>query len=449
MKTKLLIFGITGDLSTRKLLPALNAIIKTGDFEALEIIGVSRRDVDAQSLGIDTLLGKVKIFSMNVARREEYDRLKDFVALESDEQLIAYLSVPPSAATQIVDFMGEAGLNTPNVKILFEKPFGVDYTSATEVIKRTARYYEEDQIYRIDHYLAKEMAQNIVAFRGANALFAHIWNGNSVEKIEIVATETIGIEGRANFYEQTGALRDVLQGHLMQLLALTLMDIPPNLDWERLPELRKEALEYVRPADPRRAIRAQYDTYQTEVENPGSLTETFVSVELASDNPKWQNVPITLTTGKAMDTKTTEVRIHFRKTHEAQSNCLTLHIQPDEGIEIELFAKKPGYDRAFQTHKLGFSYPEDAVLPDAYEQVIVDAIHSRKSLFTSSEEVLRSWQILQPVLDAWSMDDSQLRTYPGGSSTHNICSVERTTDIATYSVTTEKYATMKSHGDND
>lgn len=428
MKTKLLIFGITGDLSTRKLLPALSAIIKTGDFNDLEVIGVSRKQVDLgellkASIGSAELINKFSVFSMNVADVAEYERLKDFVKVGEDDQLLAYLSVPPSAATQIVDFMGEAGLNTPNVKILFEKPFGVDYLSATEVIERTSRHYSEDQIYRIDHYLAKEMAQNIVAFRGANALFTHIWNNSSIEKIEIVATETIGIEGRANFYEQTGALRDVLQGHLMQLLALTLMEVPPNLDWEKLPGLRTEALRHVQPADPQKATRAQYDTYQAEAENSGSLTETFVSLELTSDDPKWRGIPIVLTTGKALDKKTTEVRIHFRKDHDAQSNCLTLHIQPNEGVEIELFAKKPGYDRTFQPHKLGFSYPEDTVLPDAYEQVIVDAIRSHKSLFTSSDEVLRSWQILQPVLDSWDMDNNPLKVYSSGSSTHNICSV--------------------------
>lgn len=423
MKTKLLIFGITGDLSTRKLLPALNAIIKTGEFDDLDIIGVSRRKVDVVSLGAGALADRMSIFSMNVARNEDYEKLKSFIALDTKEQLLVYLSVPPSAATQIVDFLGETGLNAPNVKILFEKPFGVDYVSATEVIERTSRYYSEDQIYRIDHYLAKEMAQNIVAFRGGNALFTHIWNNTSIERIEIIATETIGIEGRANFYEQTGAMRDVLQGHLMQLLALTLMDIPAELDWEVVPRLRAKALDSVQPVSPEKVLRAQYDTYQNEAGNIGSLTETFVSVELASNDPKWEGVPIVLTTGKAMNEKTTEVRIHFRKSHDAQSNCLTLHIQPNEGVEIELFTKKPGYDRTFQPHKLGFSYPEDTILPDAYEQVIVDAIRSRKSLFTTSDEVLRSWQVLQPILDHWDMNDIPLKIYPSGSSTHDICSV--------------------------
>lgn len=429
MKTKLLIFGITGDLSTRKLLPALDAIIKTDEYDDLEIIGVSRRQVDIPqllqtALGSAVLQDRTTVFTMNVAEAEDYVKLKDFIDLEMEEQLLVYLSVPPSAATQIVDFMGEAGLNTPNVKLLFEKPFGVDYASAVEVIARTARYYNEEQIYRIDHYLAKEMAQNIVAFRGGNALFGHVWNNNSIEKIEIIASEKIGIEGRAGFYEQTGALRDVVQGHLMQLLALTLMETPDEFDWSKLPELRLEALRAIEPAAPKDAMRAQYDTYQTEVDNPGSLTETFVSVELSSSDPAWEGVPIRLITGKAMDKKTTEVRIYFRRMYEAQSNCLTFHIQPDEGVEIELYAKKPGYDREFETQKLAFTYPEDTILPDAYEQVIVDAIRSHKSLFTSSEEVLCSWKILQPLLDDWNMSNNPPKKYTSGSATHNICSVE-------------------------
>ena len=425
MKTKLLIFGITGDLSTRKLLPALQEIIATGEFDDVSITGVSRRDVDVaalldSSLGNTGLLSRISMVTMDLAEAKDYVRLKEQIALQDDEQLVVYLSVPPMAATQIVDFMGEAGINTPNVKILFEKPFGIDLISAQDVIQRTARYYTEDQLYRIDHYLAKEMAQNIVAFRGRNALFSHIWNNNFIQSIEIVASEQIGIEGRAQFYEQTGALRDVVQGHLMQLLALTLMDIPHEFDWQELPELRLKALEYLQPVDPTRAVRAQYEGYQDEVDNPGSQTETFVGIELQSTQPRWLDVPIRLMAGKALAEKTTEVRIHLKKLHEAQSNCVVFKIQPDEGIRIELFAKKPGYAREFEAQTLGFNFPEDEKLPDAYEQVIVDAIHSRKSLFTSSDEVLRSWQLLAAVQHAWDMDAIPMTHYAKGSDIASI-----------------------------
>lgn len=427
MKTKLLIFGITGDLSRRKLLPALGAMMRSGETEELQIIGVSRREVDQGALLTEAnateLTRFLSVFTMDLTASGDYARLRKHIALTRDEQLIVYLSVPPMAAAQIVDFLGEAQINTPNVKLLFEKPFGMDYSSAEEVIARTSRYFKEEQLYRIDHYMAKEMAQNIVTMRGGNALFGHVWNGAAIEKIEIHALETIGIEGRAGFYEQIGALRDVVQGHLMQLLALTLMEVPADFDWSELPKKRLAALESLRPADPQKAVRAQYETYQEEVANPGSQTETFVSLELRSRDPKWQDVPLVLTTGKALDRKATEIIVHFRKEHEAQSNRLIFKIQPDEGVTVELYAKKPGYDREFYAQQLSFSYPEETVLPEAYEQVLVDAIRSRKSLFTSSDEVLQSWRILQPVLTAWGMDDEPLKTYPSGNATHNICSV--------------------------
>ncbi|HEU4830944.1 MAG TPA: hypothetical protein VFS65_02100, partial [Candidatus Saccharimonadales bacterium] len=176
-----------------------------------------------------------------------------------------------------------------------------------------------------------------------------------------------------------------------------------------------KALSQVEVADPKKAIRAQYEGYQKEVDNPGSLTETFVSLELRSTQPRWLDVPILLRTGKSLDRKTTEIRIHLKKMSEAQSNCIIFRIQPNEGIDIELFTKKPGYERNFETRHLKLDFPEDTKLPDAYEQVIVDAIRSHKSLFTSSGEVLRSWEILQSVQRAWSMDHTPLPTYPVGS----------------------------------
>lgn len=426
MQTKLLIFGITGDLSQRKLLPALSKLVETGGFENLEIIGVSRREVNVDELlgGVENLKGCVSIFTMDLASSGDYIKLKEHLELKDDEQLLAYLAVPPSAATQIVDFMGEAGMNTPNVKVLFEKPFGIDLVSAQNFIARTARYFTEDQLYRIDHYLAKEMAQNIVAFRGGNALLGNIWNNNFIESIEIIASEKIDIEGRGQFYEQTGALRDVVQGHLMQLLALTLMDIPADFDWQQLPELRYKALKQLVPASPDKAFRAQYEGYQEEAENSGSTVETFVRLELSSTQPRWLDVPIFLTTGKALDKKTTEVRVHLKKLHEAQSNTLVLRIQPNEGIDIELFTKKPGYDRDFETRHLELTFPEDISFPDAYEQVLVDAVRSEKSLFTSSPEVIRSWEVLEPLQTSWNMTSWPLPTYKKGSAAASVSSVE-------------------------
>ena len=425
MKTKLLIFGITGDLGTRKLLPALEQIISTGDFGDLTVIGVSRHAVNVLDLFVKCrsktfLDNKLSIFEMDLGKLEDYYRLKDYVSLGSDEQMIIYLAVPPKATSEIVDLLGEAGINMPNVKILFEKPFGVDLDSARQLIERTALYFSEEQTYRIDHYLAKEMSQNIVAFRGQNALFSDIWNNNFIESIEIIASEKIDIEGRVQFYEQTGALRDVMQGHLIQLLALTLMDIPPDLDWEKMPELRLASLGHLHLTTPHQVVRAQYEGYGDEVGNPSSMVETFVSIELCSHQPKWLGVPIKLITGKALSETTTEIRIRLKKTDEAQSNRLTFRIQPDEGIDIELFSKKPGYSRTCEVRHLSFNYPADTKLPDAYEQVIVDAISSQKSLFASSEEVLQSWRILQPIQDDLIIDKNEPKLYKKGSSVDSI-----------------------------
>ena len=425
MSTKLIIFGITGDLSTRKLLPALAQIINTGKFEDMSVIGVSRREINVlellqSTIGANNLESRIQGFTMDMGSADDYVRLKDVVALSDTDQAIIYLSVPPNATAQIVELLGQSGFNGPNVKLLLEKPFGVNLTSAHDMIDHVATYFEESQVYRIDHYLAKEMSQNIVAFRSGNALFDHIWDHGLIERVEVAAIEKIGIEGRADFYEQTGALRDIVQGHLMQLLSLTIMDTPDAMQWDDMPVLRFDALRDVTLADPSLAVRGQYETYKDEVGNQDSFVETFVSLELHSSNPKWQNVPLILTTGKALNEKATEVRVYFRKMSDTQTNCLIFKIQPHEGVEIELAIKKPGYDREFETKKLAFEYASDAMLPDAYEQVIVDATLSRKSLFASSDEVIRAWEILQPVQDLWLKNADDLRRYESGATPESI-----------------------------
>lgn len=415
MKTKLVIFGITGDLAQRKLLPALANVIEAGQADDLTIVGVSRRPVEQFAVlgGHHQLHGTTSMFQMDLDTTDDYGKLRDYIAQEDDEQVLFYLSVPPESASGIVENLGRAGLNGQHNKILLEKPFGRDVVSAQAMIDHTAAYFHESQIYRIDHYLAKEMAQNIVTFRARNAIFSHLWSNEYIERIEILALESIGIEGRAAFYEQTGALRDIVQGHLLQLLALTLLDLPDELDWHELPALRDKALAGITPVDPVRTARAQYEGYREEVDNPGSSVETFVSVQLESTDPKWQGVPLVLTTGKALESKKTEVRIHFRRQNDRQSNFLIFKIQPDEGIALDLLTKKPGYDMEVEHQKLSFMYSSDQRLPDAYEQVLVDAMNSRKSLFATSAEVLRAWEILAPLQTAWQTNSDIFLYAPG------------------------------------
>lgn len=423
MKTKLIIFGITGDLAHRKLLPALSRIIATGKFEDLSIIGVSRRHVEQYELlgeHHQQLHGTTSMFTMDLSDPSEYAKLREYIDLQDDEQALFYLAVPPTSSPQIIENLGKAGMNTPNCKLLLEKPFGIDLPSAKDMIAHVAQYFDESHMYRIDHYLAKEMAQNIVIFRASNAIFNSIWDNRFIESVEIIASEEIGIEGRTHFYEQTGALRDVLQGHMLQLLSLILLHVPEELNWDALPTARLEALRQVQPADPSVSVRAQYEGYREEVGNPNSQTETFVSTVLSSSDPVWQGVPLRLTTGKALDRKTTEVRVNFRRTKAIQSNSLIFHIQPNEGIEIDLITRKPGYDQEFQTQKLQFLYPEGTELPEAYEQVIVDAIRSHKSLFTTGDEVVRAWEILTPLQRAWTNGEDELKIYPSHSDAADI-----------------------------
>lgn len=386
MKTKLVIFGITGDLSHRKLLPALDEIAKTGDYEDLSIIGVSRREVDVTDLlkGQPDLVSRTTAFTMDLAEPNDYRRLSDYLELQPDEQALFYLSVPPGAAADIVDFLGQTALNTPNVKLLFEKPFGFDVSSARDFIERTARYFKEDQLYRIDHFMAKEVAQAVINLRSNAENHHYHWSNASITSVNIVAAEILDVKDRAVFYEQTGALRDIIQGHLIQLLALVLM----QPDGGTLPERRQRALEQLQVAEASEAQRAQYEGYQADVGNPGSLTETFASVALKSNDPKWSGVPIRLTTGKCLNEKRTYIEVKYT----------------DNVVN------------RFEEGKLAV----EGRLKDAYERVLVEAIASRKSIFTTSPEVVRAWEILADVQETWAMDNRPLRTYTPGSSIEQI-----------------------------
>jgi len=388
MKTKLLIFGITGDLSKRKLLPALSDIVVAGEFDDLSIIGVSRREVDVaalltESLGNADLKARTSVFTMNLAEPSDYAKLKDFINLQDDEQLLAYLSVPPNSATQIVNSMGQAGINALSVKILFEKPFGLDLSSAQAIIEEAGRYFNENQIYRIDHYMAKEVASEIIRLRSNAENHHHHWSNKSVSSIEIIASEEIGVENRATFYEQTGALRDVIQGHLMQLLALVLMDFSSGVDDSLLASHRLAALERIKPADPALVMRAQYEGYQQEVGNIGSQTETFASVVLESDDERWRGVKISLATGKMLAEKKTAITIKYKDG--------TQDVFEEGGVLVA-----------------------GGKLPNAYERVLVAAIRSEKGIFTSSQEVIRTWMIFDDIQRTWNYDSSDLEVYQPG-----------------------------------
>jgi glucose-6-phosphate 1-dehydrogenase len=453
----LVIFGITGDLSRRKVMPALYHLIKDHLLpEHFEIIGTSR-----QSLTIDDLLKEIELCVLEVDNICDPDALQAFrqclriVQLDPNNSTdfdklhatlddietehgvcmnrLYYLSIPPQVYGTVVHALGEHELNQgcqhgrAVSRLLVEKPFGQDYSSAEQLITTTAAAFEEDQVLRIDHYLAKETAQNILTFRQRNPLFASIWSNRNVKSIDIVAYEKIGIEGRIDFYERVGALRDLIQSHLIQLLTLTTMELPATIGDGEVTHLAKQALldAVVPPTAAEiatKVIRAQYQGYRDEVNNPDSMTETFVSLQLEIDNDRWQGVPIWLRTGKAMATKRTDITLSFGHLGpNAADNKLTFRIQPNEGIDIQLLVKKPGFDNAVHPASMDFSYNTtfagDHGHPDAYERVLIDAIRGDHMLFATSQEVMASWRILQPVLDHWSQDDSDLKSYPIGSDT--------------------------------
>lgn len=428
--TILVIAGISGDLSRRKLLPAIREIARTGVLPTkFHIVGITHTDISKKEIlsGGDYSLieDMIEVYHMDLTNTADCAKLGEHLnkideSFATSSQRLFYLAVPPQVAPPIVEHMGESGLlKHTGTKLLLEKPFGTDLASAQDLVEHLKRYCTEDQLYRIDHYMAKEMAQNLVVFRTGNSLIKRTWNKDFIESIHITAAETIGIEGRAAFYEQTGALRDFVQNHLLQLASLVLMDVPGGHDWEDIPSLRLRALEALEaPQDVHAQVkRGQYEGYRDEVGNPDSSAETYVSMRLYSNAERWQGVPITLTTGKALSQKSTTIRIRYRRTDARHANELIMRIQPNEGVTLQMWVKQPGYDRVMQRLPLEMAYGSRfSGLPDAYERVFVDAIRSDRALFTTSDEVLAAWRILKPVQQAWEMSDDDLFIYKSGSS---------------------------------
>ena len=433
LPTILIIIGITGDLSKRMLLPALGELANAGELpDNFCLIGTTRQaDVKLKDLfkGLkdQTYLEKhSELFQMNIAEEKEYKKLsKRLKEIEKDfgkkAQRVFYLSIPPQVSRPVIELLGKSGLSKiENTKILLEKPFGTDLESAKELISEIDLHFNPDQVYRIDHYLAKEMTQNLLIFRIGNSLFKHTWNRDFIEKIEITASEKIGIEGRANFYEQTGALKDIIQSHLLQLAALTLMELSETFDVVDVPEKRLSALKSLQLVIGK-SIHGQYEGYRKETDNSNSIVETFASLTLASTSSEWRGVPIILTTGKNLDAKKTEIKITYRQEDVRESNQLILRLQPNEGIELSLWTKRPGYDKQIEQHKLHFDYKDHyETLPEAYERVLVDAINSDHSLFTSSAEVLEAWRIIEPIQRRWESQGDDLVVYPVGSKASQV-----------------------------
>lgn len=444
----LIIFGITGDLARRMILPALYHLARQNLLPAsYRIVGVSRSHSDVETLlnkiaaslkaageHCDTKvlhkLGKsIELMKLDGADLGSYAQLQQRLAAIEDEASVCmnrlfYLAVPPEHFTPIVKNLGASGLAAPckhgtgQARLLIEKPFGNNLASAKQLIAQLQQHFSEEQLYRIDHFLAKETVQNLLTFRLRNPLFQTVWNKSSINRIVVSATETIDIEGRAAFYEQTGALRDMIQSHVLQVLSLVMMELPGMPSAKEIHEEKAALLESLRPAHVDQVVRGQYTGYRHEVNNAHSQTETFVALRLEAANARWQGVPIFMRSGKALDQKNTEVSLHFKaKATGNDDNILVFSLAPNEGITLRLLAKKPGFADAMQDVNMSFCYNRDFAAerqPSAYERVLLDVFRGDQTLFASSREVLASWHVVDALLASWHTA-TPLHTYKKGS----------------------------------
>ena len=463
-KFSIVIFGASGDLTKRKLMPALYSLYKEKRLDdEFAILGVSRTEysddeyrayilqelqefikVEEQDIELmPRFVAHLHYISMDPALESGYKSLKERLLELSDKQnfndLLFYLATPPSLYGVIPLHLKSVGLNVAGSRIIVEKPFGYDLQSAEELNHIYASVFEEHQIYRIDHFLGKETAQNLLAFRFANGIFEPLWNRNYVDYIEITAVENLGIEDRGGFYETTGALRDMVQNHLIQLVALTAMEPPTvfNADsfrnevvkvYESLTPLTEEDLNehIVRGQYTENGIRKGYR--QEKNVAPDSRTETYIAMKLGISNWRWSGVPFYIRTGKQMPTKVTEIVVHFRETphqmfHCAEGTCpranrLILRLQPNEGIVLKIGLKVPGTGFEVKQVTMDFSYDQLGGLPpgDAYARLIEDCIHGDPTLFTRSDAVEASWRFFNPILQYWKdHPDAPLFGYPAGT----------------------------------
>ncbi|HEV3473000.1 MAG TPA: glucose-6-phosphate dehydrogenase [Actinomycetota bacterium] len=457
-KCIVVIFGASGDLTSRKLMPALHNLQHEGLIpDETSIVGSARTsfsDDEFRASAQDAVKEHSRIAptddSWSKFARDIYyvpgdvtddalwTDLKSRLTAIDDERGTAgnrvwYLATLPRFFSTISERIGKSGLLDTGGwhRLVVEKPFGTDLASARELNATLATTFSEDQIFRIDHYLGKETVQNLLVFRFANAIFEPIWNRRYIDHVQITVGEDIGIEDRAAFYEQTGALRDVGQNHLMQMLALIGMEPPVSWDAEAIRNEKVQVLKAVHRFRPDECaqcvVRGQYDGYRTaEDVDARSATETFVAMRLTIDNWRWAGVPFYVRTGKRLAAKATEVAIHFQQVphllfektavQELDPNVLTIRVQPDEGISLSFGTKVPGPEVNVTTVDMDFDYETDfgSGSPEAYERLLLDCMNGDATLFTRADEIEEAWGIVDPVLEYWRRGGTPGR-YPQGS----------------------------------
>ena len=465
----MVIFGASGDLTHRKLIPAIfdlyeNKLLPTH----FAVLGVSRTnfsDVEfrakmkkgikqfshyknASEQTIELFLSKVFYLSIDPSNGNEYSILKKKLSFidnkyKTEENYIFYLSTPPHLYSKIPKFLYGQGLNLEHKgfrRIIIEKPFGHNLKSAQGLNKQLLDFFNEDQIYRIDHYLGKETVQNLMVTRFANGIYEPLWNRNFIQHIEVTAVESIGVEGRGGYYDEAGALRDMFQNHLMQLVALIAMEPPTKINAEAIKYEKMKVFQALHPLTKsdlkHNVIRGQYSACNIRGEtangyreednvDENSRTETFFAMKFFIDNWRWAGVPFYIRTGKRLPTRVTEIVIHFKPSpqklfcqNEDNDNRLILRIQPDEGILLKTGMKMPGNGYEVKTVNMDFHYTDldDHYIPEAYERLILDCMNGDSTLFMDGPALEETWKFVQPILDYWENDEkAPLYGYPAGS----------------------------------
>jgi len=463
------IFGASGDLNKRKLVPSLYALFVQGLLpEKFAVLGVSRTPITDEAYRIamkadinqykevedasqiDTFLQKIYYVAVQVNDALAYPAFKQQLeALREKEQIggntVFYLSTPPTTYGVIPKHLASVGLNKQKdgwKRLIIEKPFGYDLESALALKEILLKDWKEDQLYRIDHYLGKETVQNLLVTRFSNGIFEPLWNRNYIHHVEITAAESIGVEQRGGYYETAGALRDMVQNHLLQVAAITAMEPPSSLEPIAIRNEVLKVFQSLRPIQKdevkTQAIRGQYVASTIKGEkipgyreesgvHPESATETYAALKFYIDNWRWGGVPFYIRTGKRLPTRVTEVVVHFKPTPhflfsqgEGANACnqLVIRIQPDEGILMKFGMKTPGAGFEVQRVNMDFHYSDltNQRIPSAYERLLYDSMKGDATLFARTEEVIEAWKFLSPVLNAWTTDKTvPLHGYPAGS----------------------------------